>query len=115
MEYLESHPKLGATWEGFVIDQVIGIIGAQIDECFFWATHAGVELDLLIVRGKDRFGFEVKRTTTPTITPSVRHALSDLNLKRIDIIHSGDYTFQLSNKVRAVSIKKLLTDLKKIP
>jgi len=106
-EDMESHPKLGATWEGFVIDQVIRTIGAQSEECFFWATHAGAELDLLVVRGMEKLGFEVKRTTSPTITPSMRNALSDLNLQRIDIIHSGDNTFQLADKVRAVSIKRI--------
>jgi predicted AAA+ superfamily ATPase len=114
MEDLESHPKVGATWEGFVLDQIIRTTGAQIEECFFWATHAGAELDLLIVRGNNRLGFEIKRTTSPTITPSMRNALSDLNLQSINIIHSGDHTFQLSDKVRAISINKLLTDLKPI-
>lgn len=111
---LESHPKLGATWEGFVIDQIIRTIGAKAEECYYWATHAGAELDLLIVRGKDRFGFEVKRTTTPKITLSMQSALSDLKLDHIDIIHSGDFTFRLSDEVRAVSVNRLLTDLRKI-
>ena len=114
MEDLEGHPKVGATWEGFVIEQVIRLAGAQTEECFFWATHAGAELDLLIVRGNKKLGFEVKRTTSPTITPSMRNALSDLNLQSIDIIHSGDHTFQLAEKVRAVSITKVLLDIKKI-
>lgn len=93
----------------------VGIIGAQIEECFFWATHAGAELDLLIVQGNYRNGFEIKRTTSPTITPSIRNALSDLHLHTINVIHSGDHTFQLSDKVRAISINNLLTDLKQIP
>lgn len=111
MDDLQAHPKLGATWEGFVIDQVIRITDARSEECFFWATHAGAELDLLIVKGKDRFGFEIKRTTTPAITPSMRVALSDLKLKKIYIIHAGDHTFQLAGKIKAVAITKLLTDL----
>ena len=114
MDDLESHPKLGATWEGFIIDQIIRRIGARKEECFFWATHAGAELDLMIVRGKERYGFEIKRTTAPQITPSMRSALSDLNLKSIDIIHAGEHTFQLSEKIRALSILSLFADLKKI-
>jgi predicted AAA+ superfamily ATPase len=114
MDDLESHPKLGATWEGFIIDQIIRTIAARREECYFWATHAGAELDLLIVRGNDRYGFEIKRTTTPKISPSMRTALSDLNLKSIDVIHAGDHTFQLSNKIRAIALTKILTDLKKI-
>jgi predicted AAA+ superfamily ATPase len=114
MSDLENHPKLGTTWEGFVMDQVIRHIGARKEECYFWATHAGAELDLLVVRGKDRLGFEIKRTSTPKITPSMRTALTDLNLKSIDIIHAGDYTFKLSNKIRAVALTKLFSDLNKI-
>ena len=114
MDDLEGHPKLGATWEGFVIDQVIRIIDARSEECFFWATHAGAELDLLVVRGKDRIGFEIKRTTTPAMTPSMRIALSDLKLNRIELIHAGEHTFQLSNNVRAVALTKMIKDLKNL-
>lgn len=112
MNELEGHPKLGATWEGFVMDQVIRTINARNEECFFWATHAGAELDLLVVRGKDRFGFEIKRTTTPVITPSMRIALSDLKLESIEVIHAGEHTFQLSDKIRAVALTNILKDLK---
>ena len=114
MDDLEGHPKLGATWEGFVIDQVIRIIDARSEECFFWATHAGAELDLLVVRGKDRIGFEIKRTTTPAMTPSMRIALSDLKLNRLELIHAGEHTFQLSNNVRAVALTKMIKDLKNL-
>ena len=114
MDDLEGHPKLGATWEGFVIDQVIRIIDARSEECFFWATHAGAELDLLVVRGKDRIGFEIKRTTTPAMTPSMRIALSDLKLNRLELIHAGEHTFQLSDNVRAVALTKMIKDLKNL-
>lgn len=113
IEDLESHPKLGATWEGFVIDQVIHTIGARDENCYFWATHAGAELDLLILTGKNRIGFEIKRTTTPAITPSMRVALENLNLQRLYIIHAGDNTFQLSDKIRAVALSNLSNALKK--
>ena len=113
MEELESHPKLGATWEGFVIDQVIRTIDARDENCYFWATHAGAELDLLVLRGKNRIGFEIKRTTAPAITPSMRAALEDLNLQWLDIIHAGDNTFQLSDKIRAVALSNLSNALKK--
>lgn len=114
MDDLEGHPKLGATWEGFVIDQVIRTIDARSEECFFWATHAGAELDLLVVRGKDRIGFEIKRTTTPAMTPSMRIALSDLKLNRLELIHAGEHTFQLSDKVRAVALTNMIKDLKNL-
>jgi predicted AAA+ superfamily ATPase len=108
---LEGHPKIGASWEGFVLEQVIRRLGASTDECFFWATHGGAELDLLIVRGRKRLGFEIKRTSSPKISPSMRAALKDLYLQRLDIIHAGEESFRLHKKVRAVSISNLLTDL----
>lgn len=111
MEDLESHPKMGATWEGFVLDQIIRIIGAYSEECFFWATHAGAELDLMIVRGRQRLGFEIKRTTSPAISPSMRHAMSDLKLDRIFVVHAGETTFSLSEKIIAVAFTNILNDL----
>ena len=108
---LESHPKCGASWEGFVVDQVIRHVGARPEECYFWATHAGAELDLLIVRGRRRYGFEIKRTSTPKVTPSMRHALDDLKLTQMDVVHAGDHTFPLSEKIRAVSLSRLLQDV----
>ena len=109
---LEGHPKIGASWEGFVIQQIIRQLGARDDECFFWRTHAGAELDLLVSRGRQRFGFEVKRTSSPQITPSMRSALADLRLRRLDVIHAGEETFPLDKKVRAVALVRLLVDLK---
>ena len=111
---LEGHPKIGASWESFVLEQVVRRLDARKEECFFWATHAGAELDLLVVRGRKRFGFEIKRTSSPQITKSMRNAISDLKLSQIDIIHAGDQTFPLSRQVRAVSSSRLLTDLKSL-
>lgn len=111
---LEGHPKLGASWEGFVIQQIIHQLGAEREECFFWATHAGAELDLLIIRGRQRLGFEVKRTSSPRMTRSMRNALADLKLKRLDLIHAGEETFPLDEKVRAVALKRLLDDVKSL-
>ena len=108
---LEAHPKCGASWEGFAIDQIIRHLGARPEECFFWATHAGAELDLLVVRGRYRYGFEIKRTTAPKTTPSIRHAVEDLKLTRLDVIHAGDHTFPLAEKIRAVPLQNLLEEI----
>ena len=109
---LEGHPKIGASWESFVLEQVVRRLGARNEECFYWATHSGAELDLLVVRGRRRLGFEIKRTSSPQITKSMRNALSDLKLSQLDIIHAGDQTFQMSRQVRAISFSRLLKDLK---
>jgi hypothetical protein len=109
---LERHPKVGASWEGFVLEQIIRRLGAKGEECFFWATHGGAELDLLVFRGQQRLGFEIKRTTSPKITPSMRSALSDLRLRSLDVIHAGESTFPMDKRIRAVALSRLLEDLK---
>lgn len=111
---LEGHPKVGASWEGFLLSQVVRHLGVSAEDCFFWATHGGAELDLFIVRGQKRLGFEFKRTSAPKITTSMRSALADLKLQSLDVIHAGDCTFQLDKRVRAVSFSRVLTDLKAI-
>jgi hypothetical protein len=105
---LELHPKVGASWEGFVIDQVIQALDAAPHECYFWRTHAGAELDLLVMRGMQRVGFEVKRTTAPALTPSMVNALADLKLKKLHVVHAGDATFPLSKQIQAVAVADLL-------
>ena len=112
---LDAHPKVGASWEGFALEEVIRRLGARREECFFWATHAGAELDLLVVRGRDRLGFEAKRTVAPRLTPSMRTALTDLKLQRLDVLHAGDHTFPLAPRVRAVALARLLGDLAPLP
>lgn len=112
---LEAHPKVGASWEGFVLSALIRQLGARSEECFFWATHGGAELDLLAVRGRHRLGFEIKRTASPRLTPSMRVALADLRLKRLDVIHLGDHTFAISKAVRAVALSRLLEDIQPLP
>ncbi|MCZ7556091.1 MAG: ATP-binding protein [Bacteroidia bacterium] len=110
-EDVEVHPVLGTSWEGFIIDQIIRHTGAEADECFFWATHAGAELDLLLVRGRQRRGFEIKRSSAPGTTRSMHIALKDLKLQHLDVIHSGDGTFPLSENIRAVASNRLLQDI----
>lgn len=108
---LNVHPKSGASWEGFVIEQAIQSLGAASSECHFWRTHTGAELDLLIIRGQRRIGIEVKRTTEPTVTPSMRIALDDLKLTELHVVHAGDTTFPLSKDVRAVALKDLTKEI----
>ena len=80
-------------------------------ECFFWALHSAAELDLLVVHGRRRLGFEMKFTDAPRVTPSMRSALHTLRLDRLDVIHIGPHTFPLADRIRAVSISRLLDDL----
>jgi hypothetical protein len=107
-EHLERHPKVGASWEGFILETVIQRLGARSDQCYFWATHTGAELDLLVIDGRRRYGFEIKRTTAPRVTPSMRSSLADLALTRLDVVHAGEATFPLTGSVRAVAARRLL-------
>lgn len=109
---LERHPKVGASWEGFGITQIVERLGASRDECYFWATQAGAELDLLVVRGERRMGFEFKRTTAPEVTKSMHIARHDLKLSSLDVVHAGDDTFALKDGIRALAMKRLLVDVK---
>lgn len=108
---LEANPKVGASWEGFVLQETLTRLGARPEETFFWSTHTGAELDLLIVRGNQRLGFEVKRTSSPKFTRSAHSAMDTLELDRLDIIHAGEHTFALDDRVRAVAFKNLLDDV----
>lgn len=108
---LVRHPKIGASFEGFVVDAVIRRLGADRRECHFWATHQGAELDLLVVRGRSRWGFEIKHTVAPEVTKSMRIAMADLGLHRLDVIHTGADTYPLARNIRAVAVDRLQTDL----
>ena len=85
---------------------------ARPEECFFWATHAGAELDLLVVRGNRRFGFEFKRTSSPRLTPSIRSAFRDLRLSRLDVVVPGGELYSLARNVRAVGLARAAKELK---
>jgi predicted AAA+ superfamily ATPase len=110
-EDVERHPKIGASWEGFALSEVLVRLGARPEEAFFWATHSGAEMDLLVVRGNRRLGFEFKLTDAPRLTPSIRTALVDLKLERVDVVHAGEHTFPLGERVRAVALGRLLEDV----
>lgn len=109
---IESHPKVGASWEGFALETTIRLLNARPEECFFWATHTGAELDLLVVRGEQRFGFEFKRSSSPTLTKSMRIALDTLGLRKLIVIHAGLRSFPLADVVQAVALANILEHVK---
>jgi predicted AAA+ superfamily ATPase len=110
-EAVESHPQLGASWEGFLLSQIVTRLGVRRDQCYFWATHAGAELDLLVVAGNLRVGFEIKRTVSPKVTKSLRAAMTTLGLNRTYIIHGGRDSFPLAHGVEAIAATRLMRDL----
>ena len=110
-EEVVSHPKVGASWEGLVIQQTIHLLAAHPEQCFHWSTHSGAELDLLVVAGNRRYGFEVKRSEAPRLTPSMRSAFATLELERLDVIHAGTERYQLAPGIRALPATQLAATL----
>jgi predicted AAA+ superfamily ATPase len=110
-DQIEGHPKVGASWEGFVLDQLLTHLGIEWRDAYFWATHAGAELDLLVFQGGERVGFEIKRTATPSTSRSMHAAIQTLSLSRLYVIHAGSDTFPLKENIRAVAFRDLLTEV----
>ena len=111
MHSLNTHPKSGASWEGFLLDTIVDRLHLEDEHIHFWATHTGAKLDLLIARGRKRIGIEIKRTTAPRVTPSVRSALRDLEVSEVIVVHAGRESYPLGARVRAVAATRLDTDL----
>ena len=111
MQSLNVHPKSGASWEGFLIEAIIDRLRLEDEQVHFWATHTGAEIDLLIARRRKRIGVEIKRTTAPRVTPSIRSALSDLGLAEVIVVHAGQESYPLGANVRAVAATRLDEDL----
>ena len=107
---LERHPKVGASWEGYALHQITRRLGALPQECHFWSVHSGAEIDLLWVRGRRRWGFEFKRTSSPALSRSLMSAVETLDLQRAFVVHAGEATFPLHKKVTALAVGRLLED-----
>jgi len=107
MDDLLNHPKVGASWEGFVIEQILLL---DVSDPWYWATHAGAELDLLVHSAGRPVGLEVKRTDRPRVTLSMRHALEDLELGRLVVVHAGEQAFRLAERIDAIPARVLLTE-----
>ncbi len=105
---LGGHPKVGASWEGFVIEQLLARTGTR--NAWFWGTHAGAEIDLLIEQSGERIGIEVKLTDAPRMTPSIRNAMDDLELSRVIVAHAGSDRYPLAENVEAIGSADLLIE-----
>ena len=103
---LLAHPHCGASWEGFALEQVLRL--ARPDAAYFWATHQGAELDLLLLRGTQRIGVEFKRADAPRVTASMRIAMQDLELDALYVVYPGTQRFHLGERIEAVPLQALL-------
>lgn len=102
---LEGHPKVGASWEGYAVEEVLKAL--RPDEAYYWATHNGAELDLLLFRAGRRIGIEFKRSSAPALTPSMRIAMSDLQLDHLMVVYPGERRFPLADKIEAVPLREI--------
>jgi len=103
---LYTHPKIGASWEGYAIEETIKALAP--DDAYFWGTHNGAELDLLIFKDGRRIGVECKRMDAPRLTPSMRTALDDLQLERLFVLYPGDKTYPLAERIQVVPLVQLV-------
>lgn len=101
-DQLEGHPKVGASWEGFALEQTLH--HARPDSAWSWGTHGGAELDLLMMRGGRRVGVEFKRTDAPVMTRSMHVALADLKLDALYVVYPGTLRYPLADRVEAVPL-----------
>jgi len=103
-----SHPKLGASWEGYAIEETLKAV--RPEAAYFWATHTGAELDLLLIRGGRRYGVEVKFQDAPRLSASMRVALEDLRLHRLTVLYPGEVRYELDSRVNVVPLAEIATE-----
>jgi uncharacterized protein len=103
---LESHPKVGASWEGYAVEEVLKAL--QPDDAYYWATHGGAEIDLVLFKGGRRIGVECKRSDAPTMTPSMRIALADLKLDELYVVYPGERRYPLGKRVEVVPLAEFV-------
>ncbi len=102
---LAANPKLGASWEGFALEQVLSLGGER--DAYYWRTHAGAELDLLMLRGGRRYGFEFKYGDAPQMTKSLHIALADLELERAWIVYPGSLRYAVHERVEVLPLTEV--------
>jgi predicted AAA+ superfamily ATPase len=103
---LLMHPKCGASWEGYVIEEALDIL--RPDEAYYWATHNGAEIDLIMIKDGKMFGLECKRLDAPKSTPSMKIALEGLQLERILVIYPGTRRYTIADRVEAVPFEEVV-------
>ena len=107
LKELECHPKKGASWEGYVLEE---LLKSRPDaDPYFWGTHNGAELDLLLVEGGKREGFEIKYTDAPRVTPSMKIALKELKLHWLTVLYPGERSYSLTKQIEVVSAQRYLS------
>jgi len=109
---LQGHPKVGASWEGFAIEEVLRVLGVDYPDAYFWSVHAGAELDLFVQPNGRKIGFEFKNTSSPKATRSMRSAVELLNLEALYVVHPGESSWEMAERIKAVPLLELSKNLK---
>jgi predicted AAA+ superfamily ATPase len=104
---LRRHPKLGASWEGFALEEIVSLLGKRDNEVFFYGTHGGVELDLFWQEGSKSYGAEFKFMDAPRTTKSMHQAITDLNLDKLYVVYPGDRSYPLTEKIMVVALTEM--------
>ncbi len=107
MAALQSNPRYGASWEGFALEQLCAILELDPEECYLWGTHGGAEMDLVVRRNGQLFGFEFKTTEKPSVTHSMTVAQKDLGLKKVYLVYPGELSFPLRDGMEALGYQQL--------
>ena len=110
---LLHNPKLGASWEGFALEEIIRIYQVTPEESFFWGIHSQSEIDLLIIKEGKRIGFEFKYKDAPKITNSMEIALETLKLDELQVIYPGKRDFSLAKKIVVKGLKSKIISASK--
>lgn len=103
---LQGHPKLGSSWEGFSLEYVIGVLETR--DAYFWATHAGAELDLLVMVAGKRYGFEFKYADAPGSSRSMHIAIADLGLEHLWVVYPGSQEYAIDAKISVIPLDLIL-------
>jgi predicted AAA+ superfamily ATPase len=104
---LQSNPRYGASWEGFALEQLCSVLDLEPDEIYFWGTHGGAEMDLVVERGGKRYGFEFKVTEKPSVTHSMGIAQADLGLEKVYLVYPGELSFPLRDGMETLGYARI--------
>ena len=105
---IQTNPKLGASWEGFTIEQIINRLKSR--DYYYWRTHAGLELDLMVLKNGKRLGFEIKYSETPKVTRSMHQIIDDLKLDQFYIVYQGKHRLALEEKIQLLPVNGIVNE-----
>jgi hypothetical protein len=108
LEQLSKTPKLGASFEGFALEQIIRIFNRRSEDCYYWGIHQEAELDLLIFQKGQRLGFQFKFSDTPQVTPSMHKGIEHLKLDKLYVIYPGSRKYRLSETIEVIPIRNIM-------